>query len=264
MVCAAPPLKLIVPVPPASVPPLPKFPPTFTVLAPVEVNRALLEVPAKLMLPVVVMVPLLTVIRATLLLLRPLIVMEAAVSVPAPTLKVDVTLLDDGAVMVIAPLTFNVKPLRVMPFAAVAALIVMPAAAAFAVKVTVWVELTVTVSVAPGTPPLQLLQVAGALQLPVAAELQAAASADDAGKTDNSMTSIHPAWRNTAGGVRRQARQRNRDGLASASCVWGGLLSLSRPATICNELNKLKQTLFLQTIMLCIFYSLGCTAFSNQ
>ncbi|MGH3053641.1 MAG: hypothetical protein ACRDL7_01525, partial [Gaiellaceae bacterium] len=140
--------------------------------------------------PVVVMVPALTVTRQMRLKVPlPGMAMLAAVSVPSPTLIVEVVA-ELGAVMVTAPVTASVMPeLMAIPFApdAFAAMVTVLAAAA-ATTVTVCVLAIVTSSPEPGdTPPTQveptsqlplwLDAIAAARALPAEANATATASA---------------------------------------------------------------------------------------
>src|SRR5574340_1000267 len=189
MACAAIPLKLMVPVPlVVSVPPLARLPPILIVLAPVEISRAALAVPAKVIEPVVVMAPVLTVTRETRAAAVPLVIlMLAAVSAPEPTLRdfvlLPAVLLVEGF-MVTAFVTFNAiagprfsVPLRVPPVN------VTERAVELTLTVTVWGGLAAamtTASAAPGTVAVGRPthdQVAAELQLPVAMDVHVAAFA---------------------------------------------------------------------------------------
>lgn len=158
-----------------NVPPLPKLPPIFRVLAPVEINLACAAVPLNVIEPVMVIVPVLTLTVAN----RPAVAlpgmaMLAAFKIPAPTVKFVVAAV--GAFMVMAPLTVKVTPeLIVTPFPppALLAAIVRVVAAASAVTVTIWPLAIVTLSPSTGTTPPAHVVVTS--QLPVAADVMFAA-----------------------------------------------------------------------------------------
>ena len=133
--------------------------------------------PLNVIEPVTVIVPVLTLTVANRFAVAlPGMDMPPAFRIPAPTVRLVFAAV--GAVMVIAPLTSRVTPeLIVMPFppAALLAAIATVVAAASAVTVTIWPLSIVTSSPATGmTPPAH---VAAVFQLPVCADVMAAACA---------------------------------------------------------------------------------------
>jgi len=110
-------LKLIVPVLPVRVPPLPKLPPILTLPAPVKVNWACAAVPLKLILPLKLAVPVL-ILKILVSPAAPpgMASVVAPERVPASRAKSEPEVLV-GVVMVIAPVSTNVLVLsaKVIP-----------------------------------------------------------------------------------------------------------------------------------------------------
>ena len=146
-------MNLIRPNPPVvvRVPPLPKFPPTVKVPAPVNVSLAALTVPPKVISPDTVTEPVLVVTSPVLPPAAPFMSRLPAVRAPDPTEIVDEPE-TPGVAMLTEPLTVRVTPLLiVIEVVPVTAPNDTDAQLAFAVTVTVKPDALTTSSVVRGT-----------------------------------------------------------------------------------------------------------------